>query len=64
LLKAALGLATRSKCSLVVANSVENVKKGVTKVLVVSRDGSSESLEGTKSEVADRIIDVVVRMIR
>ena len=61
--KAALELATRSKCSFVVANSIEDVKKGMTKVLVVSRDGSAESLEGTKFEVADRIIDRVVRMI-
>ena len=61
--KAALELATRSKCSLVVANSIENVKKGLTKVLVVSRDGSAESLEGTKFEVADMIIDRIVRMI-
>jgi len=63
LAKSALELLTRSKCSLVVANSIENVKKGLTKVLVVSRDGSAEKLEGTKSEVADRIIDRVVRMI-
>jgi len=48
---------------LVVANSIENVKKGLTKVLVVSRDGSAESLEGTKFEVADMIIDRIVRMI-
>ena len=61
--KAAIGLMTRSKCSLVVANSIENVKKGMTKVLVVSKDGSTESLEGTKFEVADKIIDRVVRMI-
>jgi len=63
LVEAALELIKRSKCPLVVANSIENVKKGTTKVLVVAKDGSSESIEGTKFEVADRIIDVVVRMI-
>lgn len=63
LVKAALELLERSKCSLVVANTIENVKKGMTKVLVVAEDGSVEELEGTKSEVADRIIDRVVRMI-
>jgi len=61
--KAALELLKRSKCSLVVANSIENVKKGMTKVIVASADGATEDLEGTKFEVADRIIDRVVRMI-
>jgi len=61
--KAALELLKRSKCSLVIANSIENVKKGMTKVIVVSADDSTECLEGTKFEVADRIIDRVVRMI-
>jgi phosphopantothenoylcysteine decarboxylase/phosphopantothenate--cysteine ligase len=61
--KAGLELLKRSKCSLVVANSIENVKKGMTRVLVVMKDGATEDLEGTKSEVADRIIDRVVRMI-
>ena len=63
LVKSALELLKRSKCSLVVANSIENVKKGTTKVLVVTKDGAAEELEGTKFEVADRIIDTVVRMI-
>jgi len=61
--KAALELLKRSKCSLVIANSIENVKKGMTKVIVVSADDATEDLEGTKFEVADRIIDRVVRMI-
>jgi len=60
---AALDLLKRSKCSLVVANSIENVRKGLTKVLVVAKESSTEELEGTKFEVADRIIDRVVRMI-
>jgi phosphopantothenoylcysteine decarboxylase/phosphopantothenate--cysteine ligase len=63
LVKEALALMKRSKCALVVANSVENVKKGKTKVIVVTPDGTIEELEGTKSEVADRIIDRVARMV-
>lgn len=63
LVDAALQLIKRSKCSLVVANSVENVRKGMTKVIVVTPDGSIEDLEGTKFEVADRIIDRVARMV-
>lgn len=63
LVKEALALIKRSKCSLVVANRVENVKKGRTKVIVVTPDGATEELEGTKIEVADRIIDRVARMV-
>ena len=58
-----MDLLKRSKCSLVVANCIENVKKGRTRVIVVTRDGTTEDLEGTKSEVADRIIDRVARMV-
>jgi phosphopantothenoylcysteine decarboxylase/phosphopantothenate--cysteine ligase len=63
LVKEALALMKRSKCSLVVANSIENVKKGKTKVIVVTPDGATEELEGTKVEVADSIIDRVARMV-
>jgi phosphopantothenoylcysteine decarboxylase/phosphopantothenate--cysteine ligase len=63
LVKSASELLKRAKCALVVANSVENVKRGKTKVILVGRDGSTEELEGTKFEVADRIIDRVVRLI-
>jgi phosphopantothenoylcysteine decarboxylase/phosphopantothenate--cysteine ligase len=63
LVEAATELLKRSKCALVVANSVENVRKGMTRVLLVSRDEPPEPLEGTKFEVADRIIDRVARMI-
>lgn len=63
LVKEALQLIKRSRCSLVVANSVENVKKGHTIVIVVTPDGTTEELEGTKSEVADKIMDRVARMV-
>jgi phosphopantothenoylcysteine decarboxylase/phosphopantothenate--cysteine ligase len=63
LVNEAHNLMKRSKCALVVANSVENVRKGHTKVLVVDSSGAVEQLEGTKSEVADRIIDRVARMV-
>ncbi len=63
LTREAIGLAKRSKCDLVVANRMEDVKTGKTRVLMVRRDGSVEELKGTKYEVADGIIDTVVRMI-
>lgn len=63
LVKEALGLIKRSKCSLVVANSVESVVKGKTKVIVVTPDGTTEELEGTKFEVADGIMDRIARMV-
>jgi hypothetical protein len=39
------------------------VKKGSTKVIIVTHDGAVEDIEGTKAEVADRIIDRVARMV-
>ncbi len=63
LVKEALALAKRSKCAFVVANSVENVKKGSTRAIIVTPDGAVEDLDGTKAEVADRIIDRVARMV-
>jgi len=63
LVKEALALIKRSKCSLVVANKVEEVKRGRTRVLLVEKDGEVEEISGTKLEVADRIIDKAVRMI-
>jgi phosphopantothenoylcysteine decarboxylase/phosphopantothenate--cysteine ligase len=63
LAKEAMSLVKRSKCSLVVANRVEEVKRGRTRVLMVEKDGDIEEASGTKIEVADRIIDKVVRMI-
>lgn len=63
LAKEAMALIRRSGCALVVANSVENVSKGHTKVVMVTPDGTTEELEGTKFEVADRILDRVARMV-
>jgi len=63
LVKEALALTKRSKCPMVVANSVENVRKGRTKVIIVTPDGNAEELQGTKFEVADKIIDSVARMV-
>lgn len=56
-------LLERSKCSLVVANKVEDVHRGRTKVVVVAGSGDQHHLEGTKSQVADKVIDFVVRML-
>lgn len=63
LVKEARLLMKRSKCALVVANSIKDVKRGRTRVLVVSPTETPEELEGTKAEVADRIIDHVARMV-
>jgi len=63
LVKEAMALLKRSKCSLVVANKVEDVKRGRTRVLLVDKRGDTEELSGSKLEVVDRIIDKAVRMI-
>jgi phosphopantothenoylcysteine decarboxylase/phosphopantothenate--cysteine ligase len=63
LVKDALALMKRSRCHLVVANKVENVKRGKTRVVLVKKGEEPEHLEGTKFQVADMIIDKVVRMI-
>jgi len=63
LVKEAMALIRRSKCSLVVANKVEEVRHGTTRVLLVEKDGDVEDVSGTKVEVADRIIDKAVRMM-
>lgn len=63
LVKEALALLNRAHCDLVVANRVEDVKPGRSRVLIVEKTGMSEDLKGTKQEIADRIIDKVVRMI-
>lgn len=63
LVEESLKLIRRAKCGLVVANLVEQVKPGKTRVLLVEKDGTVEALEGTKWQVADRIMDKVIRMV-
>ncbi len=63
LVKDAMALMKRSKCGLVVANKMEEVSRGKTRVLMVEPDGDVEEVSGTKIEVADRIVDKAVRMI-
>ena len=63
LIKEAVELTKRSKCDLVVANRIEDVKPGKSRILLVDKSGSSEELRGTKSQIADKIMDRVVRMI-
>jgi phosphopantothenoylcysteine decarboxylase/phosphopantothenate--cysteine ligase len=64
LIREAMNLAKRSGCSFVVANRIEQVKPGRARVILVGKDGDTEQLEGTKYQVADGIIDKVVRSIR
>lgn len=59
----AMSLIKRSKCALVVANRVDEVGKGKTRVILVDRKGATEELKGTKSHAADQIMDKVARMI-
>jgi phosphopantothenoylcysteine decarboxylase/phosphopantothenate--cysteine ligase len=63
LIKEAVRLIKRSKCDLVVANRIEDVKPGKSHVLLVDGTGSSEELRGTKNQIAEKIMDRVVRMI-
>ncbi len=63
LVKDAMALIKRSKCKLVVANKMEDVSRGKTRVLLVEPDGEVEDVSGTKLEVADKIIDRAARMI-
>jgi phosphopantothenoylcysteine decarboxylase/phosphopantothenate--cysteine ligase len=56
-------LLDRSGCSLVIANNVERVGKGRTQVIAITKNGAHQTIEGTKDQVANRIIDLVVRMM-
>lgn len=63
LVRESLMLIKRTRCALVVANKIEHVKPGKTRVVLVERNGDAEDLEGTKHQVADKILDKVVRMM-
>ncbi|MCU0860242.1 MAG: bifunctional phosphopantothenoylcysteine decarboxylase/phosphopantothenate--cysteine ligase CoaBC [Thermoplasmata archaeon] len=59
----ARALLKRSKCDFVVANRIEQVAPGKTRVFIVTESGATDEIEGTKSQVADRVLDVVVGML-
>lgn len=63
LMAESMRLLKRARCTFVVANKMEKVKPGRTSVIIVGKDGDSELVEGTKQQVADRIIDRAVRMM-
>ena len=63
LVREAIALLKRAQCDLIVANRVEDVRPGKTRVLLVDSSGQAEEQSGTKVEVVDRILDRVVRMI-
>ena len=63
LIAESMKLLKRAKCAFVVANKMENVKAGRTSVVIVEKDGNTELIEGTKQQVADRIMDKAVRMM-
>ncbi len=64
LVEDARALLKRSGCSFVVANRMEDVTRGRTKVTIVRSDGQPEVVEGSKSEVASKVLDVVARLVR
>jgi phosphopantothenoylcysteine decarboxylase/phosphopantothenate--cysteine ligase len=64
LVEDAMALLKRSGCSFVVANRMEDVTRGRTRVSIVKGEGSAEVLEGTKPEVASDIIDIAARLVR
>jgi len=63
LVREAMALLKRAQCDLVVANRVEDVRPGKTRVLLIDSSGEAEEQSGTKVEVVDGILDRVVRMI-
>jgi len=50
-------LIKRSNCAFVVANKMEQVSTGSTRVLIVGADGSTDEISGAKTTVADKILD-------
>jgi phosphopantothenoylcysteine decarboxylase/phosphopantothenate--cysteine ligase len=64
LVEDAMALLKRSCCSFVVANRMEDVTRGRTRVSIVKGEGPAEVLEGTKPEVASDIIDIAARLVR
>jgi phosphopantothenoylcysteine decarboxylase/phosphopantothenate--cysteine ligase len=59
-----VALMERSKCSFVVANLIEDVAAGRTRVLIIDGKGAPEEVEGSKTEIADSILDRAARMVR
>mgnify|MGYP001765720765 CR=1 FL=1 len=59
----AMALLKRAKCDFVVANKVEEVSSGKTRVLIVTEHGATDEIQGTKSQVADKILDVAAGML-
>jgi phosphopantothenoylcysteine decarboxylase/phosphopantothenate--cysteine ligase len=50
-------LIERSGCAFVVANRMEQVSAGSTRVLIVGADGLTDEISGAKATVADKILD-------
>ena len=59
-----VALIQRSKCSFVVANLMEDVAVGRSRVLIVDADGRAEEVKGDKTSIADKILDRAARMVR
>jgi phosphopantothenoylcysteine decarboxylase/phosphopantothenate--cysteine ligase len=63
LVQEATKLLKRAKCSFVVANRIEDVKPGITRVMLVHKDGEAGELKGTKLQVVDRVLDAAARLV-
>lgn len=59
-----LALIERSGCAFVVANRMDEVIHGSSRVLLIDRDGTPDDVSGTKGEVADLILDRAARSVR
>ncbi|UCE81250.1 MAG: bifunctional phosphopantothenoylcysteine decarboxylase/phosphopantothenate--cysteine ligase CoaBC [Methanobacteriota archaeon] len=57
LVQEAVELIERAGCSFAVANRMEDVERGMTRALIVERDGSVEEVSGSKAAVAEKILD-------
>jgi len=64
LVSESLALIERSGCSLVVANLMEQVVEGKTRVLLVDGRAEPVELNGDKADVSDGILDRAARMVR
>lgn len=49
---------------LIVANDLTQVKSGETEVLIISRDGEEVKASGSKRDVADSILDEVLKVLK
>ena len=57
LVEEAVELINRAGCSFAIANRIEEVKAGTTRILIVEGDGSAKEILGSKAKAVDVILD-------